>query len=108
MSATVVAAQRFRRDNPCPVCGGNAQLRQGRGERCFGFLSSDGRYAHCSREDYAGGLPLEEEAQTYAHRLGGGCKCGDKHGEFVSIQRPPVRKESKNGQPECNPLRRKV
>jgi hypothetical protein len=109
-SSIIHPSQRFSRDHPCPICGGHTQLRPGQGERCFGFVSTDGTYAHCSREEVAGDLPIEEEAQTYAHFLGGGCKCGHDHssGEYVSFQTPPVRKESKNGHPESNPLRRKV
>lgn len=51
-----------------------------RGVRCHGFLSSDGTYAHCSREEHAGGLNLEPDSQTYAHRLDGECRCGQVHG----------------------------
>lgn len=71
----------------------------GMGQRCWGFLSSDGTYAHCSREELANGL-AREEAGTYAHYLGdGSCKCGTAHTQTgnVSFQTPPVRKESKNG-----------
>ena len=78
-------------------------MPSGRGERCFGFLSSDGRYAHCSREEFAG--PLEREGSgTYAHYLGGGCKCGKDHvdgPEKLSIQAPVVGIES-NGRPPEN------
>lgn len=71
--------QRFTRGNPCPVCGGHEQLERGEGKRCTGYLSTDGKYVHCSREDKAGGLPLEEEAQTYAHLARGPCRCGVEH-----------------------------
>ena len=33
---------RFKRDRPCPVCGGHADLPQGEGRRCYGHLSDDG------------------------------------------------------------------
>ena len=75
---TVTATQRFTPDRPCPVCGGHERLPRGHSERCFGFHSADGRYAHCTREEHAGGLPLEASG-TYAHRLDGECRCGASH-----------------------------
>lgn len=53
-ASNVAAAQRFTRDRPCPICGGHGRLPRGQGRRCHGFPSSDGRYAHCSREERAG------------------------------------------------------
>lgn len=89
--------QRFSQEQPCPVCGGHGRLPRGQGQRCYGFLSTDGRYGHCSREEYAGPLPLETESDTYAHRLDGDCRCGRVHGPAqahrpigVSINRSPV------------------
>ena len=79
MSATVAAAQRFTTRHPCPVCGGGADMPAGRGVRCYGFLSSDGLYAHCTRDEHAHGLP-QENGGSYAHRLHGDCKCGQRHG----------------------------
>ena len=70
---------RFRRSSPCPVCGGCDEEPRGRGERCYGFLSEDGIYAHCTREDHAGGLRQNPQSQTYAHRLVGDCRCGTRH-----------------------------
>jgi hypothetical protein len=75
----VARAQRFTRGHPCPVCGGWDALPRGRGARCSGFASDDGLFAHCSREELAGGL-AEEASGTYAHRLAGPCKCGVDHG----------------------------
>jgi hypothetical protein len=71
---------RFRKSSPCPICRGYDDDQRGNGQRCFGFLSTDGLYAHCTREEYAGGLPQEDNAQTYAHKLEGDCKCGTRHG----------------------------
>ena len=76
---TVQPAQRFSRRHPCIICGGGADMPRGRGERCHGFVGNDGRFAHCSREDRAGGLD-PDSAGTYAHRLDGPCRCGDTHG----------------------------
>jgi len=70
------SVQRFRHTSPCPVCGGYDEAPRGHGQRCYGFLADDGRYAHCTREEYAAGLPLEPESPTYAHRLVGDCRCG--------------------------------
>ncbi len=58
--------------------------------RCFGFLSTDGEYAHCTREDLAGGLPQHAESQTYAHRLRGDCPCGTRHGGGAQAPAAPV------------------
>lgn len=55
-------------------------MQRGIGTRCMGFLSSDGKYAHCSREEYSGGLPTDSTGDAYAHRLNGTCKCGTTHG----------------------------
>lgn len=71
-------AQRFTKARRCPVCGGCEQDSRGQGKRCTGYLSTDGKYVHCSREEKAGGLPQEAEG-TYAHRLGE-CNCGTTHG----------------------------
>ena len=73
------ALQRFTARDPCPICQGHANLPTGHGQRCWGFLSNDGLYAHCTREEHAGGLPFHESSQTYAHRLVGDCKCGTRH-----------------------------
>jgi hypothetical protein len=83
MSATVTAAHRFTARNLCPVCGGHANLPARRGVRCYGFLSIDGRYARCTREEYAIGLP-QETCGSYAHRLDGPCRCGTTHGGSIT------------------------
>jgi hypothetical protein len=71
--------QRATKANPCPACGGHKDMPQGQDVRCWGYVSSDGEYAHCTREAYAGGLPRHEESDTYAHKLTGDCKCGVRH-----------------------------
>lgn len=80
MSTDVATIQRFSRTRPCPICGGWEGANRGDGRRCFGFLSRDGAWAHCTRQEHAGGLPSEPSSQTYAHRLSGPCKCGTTHG----------------------------
>jgi hypothetical protein len=73
MIPTVTASQRFTARNPCPICGGHNLLPSGRRIRCYGFLSSDGRYAHCTRAEHAGALDPLPGSDTYAHRLEGPC-----------------------------------
>ena len=71
--------QRFSREKPCPICGGSDSDPRGEGGRCFGFLSGDGMWVHCTREEHARGLSLNLNSQTYAHRLKGDCRCGVRH-----------------------------
>ncbi len=73
--------QRWRRDSPCPVCGGSQESPRGKGVRCSGYLSSDGAYIYCSREEHANGLPRHAGSACYAHRAAGPCRCGTSHGE---------------------------
>jgi hypothetical protein len=91
VTASVTAEQRFSARHPCPVCGRGSGLARGQAIRCYGFLSTDGRYAHCTREEYAGGLD-QEDGGTYAHRLDGPCRCGRTHGDP-----PPAGKVRQNG-----------
>ena len=76
---SVHSSQRFTRHQPCPICAGFDDAPRSKGVRCFGFLSDDGGYAHCSREEFAGGLRFSENSQTFAHKLEGDCKCGSRH-----------------------------
>ena len=71
--------QRFKSDRACPVCGGHPGLPQGEGRRCYGFISDDGFYAHCTREEHAGRLDRNGNSNTYAHLLEGDCRCGEVH-----------------------------
>jgi 5S rRNA maturation endonuclease (ribonuclease M5) len=79
----VAPAQRFKKDRRCPICDGCEDDPRGKGVRCSGFVSTDGDWAHCSREDHAGAIELEKNGTTYAHRLRGPCKCGKQHGDAV-------------------------
>lgn len=87
MLGQVQRTQRFSPDNPCPICGGHPRLPSGQGQRCHGYVSADGTWAHCSREEYAGHLPLEEQSDTYAHRLTGECRCGTPHDQYSHAAR---------------------
>lgn len=80
---------RFSRSHPCPVCGGGDDDRRGQGERCFGFLSSDKDWVHCSREDHAGRAQFEAKTATYLHRARGKCPCGEEHAPGEEAPRPP-------------------
>ena len=71
--------RRFPRQHPCPICGGDERDPRGQGRRCFGFLSGDGEWAHCTRAEYAGDLQVKQSSQTYPHRLHGACTCGVTH-----------------------------
>lgn len=51
---------RYTRDHRCPICGHHASDPNG---HCHGFLSDDGAYARCSRDD-GGGLALLDEKCT--------------------------------------------
>ena len=82
--------QRFRRDHPCPICGGHEGLPQGKGRRCYGFISEDGHYAHCTREEYGGNLNLNGNSNTHAHYLSGVCRCGQVHGIGPAQAQPPA------------------
>ena len=79
---SVDRSQRFTRKRPCPICGGSDDVPRGNGIRCFGFLSDDSKYAHCTREEKAGAISVIPESDTYAHRLNGSCECGVQHGQF--------------------------
>jgi hypothetical protein len=72
--------QRFTAERPCPICGGHDRSPRGAGERCYGFLSDDGEWARCTREELAGSAPLDERSRAYVHKLTGDCKCGAQHG----------------------------
>jgi hypothetical protein len=47
MSSGVSADRRFRKSQPCPICGGYDEVARGTGQRCYGFRSDDGQWAHC-------------------------------------------------------------
>lgn len=91
-STSIDPGQRFTTAHPCPVCGGGADLPQHQGVRCYGFLSSDGLYAHCTREEHAGALLPHDGGETYAHRLTE-CRCGVEHGG-LALARAPERKRN--------------
>src|SRR5258706_13562509 len=86
----VAPSERFtRRTQDCPVCQGNADHAHGQGTRCYGYVSDDGRYAFCTREDLAAAAP--RMGDTYRHWLGeGACRCGRTH-TTTSAPLPAIR-----------------
>jgi len=76
ISATI---ERFTVYNPCPICGGYDNLPRGKGIRCGGFLSGNGQYAYCMRDEHAGPLELYGNTNAYLHYLAGPCRCGIEH-----------------------------
>jgi putative DNA primase/helicase len=77
--------QKFTADNPCPVCSGYDLAPRGKGERCYGFGSEDGKYANCTRDEFAGSLQKNPNSNTYSHYMVGRCKCGTNHtGSFTA------------------------
>jgi putative DNA primase/helicase len=77
---SIAPERRFSPTRPCPICGGHDRMPRGNGERCYGFLSEDGRWAHCTRVEYAGGLEYNSNSSTYPHKVTGDCRCGVQHG----------------------------
>ena len=82
--------QRWSNAHPCPICGGYESMKQGTGQRCWGYESTDGEYIYCTRDEFAGGLSTHKGSDAYAHRAEGDCKCGSVHGHAsASIPIPP-------------------
>lgn len=75
----VPSSQKFKGDFRCPICGGTEDDSRGQGSRCFGYRSSDGKWAHCTREEHAGRSPQNLKSSTYPHLLKGPCPCGTEH-----------------------------
>ena len=83
----IKSGQRFSRRNPCPVCTGFDEAPRGKGVRCYGFLSADGEWCHCTREEHSGGLPINTDSETYAHRMSETCRCGVPHTNSNGVDR---------------------
>jgi putative DNA primase/helicase len=86
--------QRFTHGRCCPICHGSEDERRGDGERCYGFVSDDGQWTHCTREDHAGQATVRGGSGTYAHLLKGKCPCGTEH---APADPKPKRAKSKPG-----------
>lgn len=90
--ADIPPERRWSRGHPCPVCAGHPDMPQGRGTRCWGFLSGDREFFHCTREEYAGRIPASRSG-TYAHR-GADCLCGVSHLVPAGAAAPPARERT--------------
>jgi hypothetical protein len=105
VSDAVRRGQRFTEERPCPICKGWDRIPRGKGLRCSGYLGTDGRYAHCSREEFAGnGLELENGG-TYAHRMEGPCRCGATHGEAPTPVIPIDTRRDRDGGEQFRPVK---
>jgi hypothetical protein len=78
-SRGVAPEQRYSHGRVCPVCGGSDDGQRGAGERCYGFISSDGKWSHCTRDEHAGRALVKSASGTHAHLLKGACPCGVEH-----------------------------
>jgi Virulence-associated protein E len=87
----VTRAARFRKSSPCPICNGYDEAPRGTGQRCYGYLSDDGRFAHCVRDEHAGRLTKHPDSNTYAHTLVGNCACGVRHDPTTEASPRPQR-----------------
>jgi len=96
-AAGVRPEQRFSPSRPCPICGGHDQKRRGEGVRCYGFLSDNGEWAHCTRDEHAGGLERNPKSDAYPHKLAGDCKCGARHGLAGGAERNGRRRKGQRG-----------
>jgi len=90
----------FTQKFPCPICRGHRDMKRGHSQRCHGFLSSDGSFAHCSREELAGDLSHKRDpnSETWPHRLEGPCACGETHGERPRENPKPRQKDTRSPQ----------
>jgi len=86
----MTVVNRFTVSSPCPICQGHNRNPRGQGTRCYGFLSSDRKYANCTRSEFAGDLPQNHENDTYGHLLVGSCRCGESHGSPTWPERSNV------------------
>lgn len=80
VSDPVNSSQRTSKTRRCVICGGAASDVRGKNRRCYGYVSSDRKFAHCTREEHAGLMQPYGDGKTYAHRLNGKCDCGTTHG----------------------------
>jgi len=94
--------QRYTKGRVCPICGGSDHDPRGQGIRCCGFLSDDGEWARCSREEKAQSARFDEKSKCWVHKLKGDCQCGTQHGrEDPGIIRYPTRDD--RGTPKRKP-----
>lgn len=71
--------QRFTHGRACPICGKSDDGKRVPGERCWGFISGDGKWAHCTHDGHAGRAAVKSGTGAHAHLLKGHCPCGTEH-----------------------------
>jgi hypothetical protein len=101
--------QRHTRNSLCPICRGHVELPQGRGVRCAGFTLD--RVAFCTREEYAGSLPLDISTSpaAYKHYLFGQCGCGVQHGwNAIGVTSPVLRLHAGEQHPQRLPTLKSI
>lgn len=78
-TATSNGVARFTSSSPCPVCGGSDHDPRGQGRRCHGYVSTDGKFVFCARDEHAGKASHDAGANCYRHTRRGPCPCGVEH-----------------------------
>lgn len=95
-----MAALRFSRANPCPICAGHPGLPKGHGVRCWGRtveFADGGRVAFCTREEHASPGSTSRSGFGFPHPLDGRCSCGQVHENvFVPV---PIAKPANPANP---------
>ena len=86
----VSSTQRFTKESPCPICDGYDRVPRGQNTRCYGYLSADRKWAHCTRSEKAGKLQVNASSDTYAHKLSGTCGCGERHNQGTEDERSEI------------------
>jgi superfamily II DNA or RNA helicase len=74
--------QRYKRDHPCPVCGGWDTQPRHQGVVCWGYVLEDGNAAICMQV-----ATVREAAEGYVHFLDDECGCGIPHATPAHHQR---------------------
>lgn len=88
-AATISRAFRHTRAHPCTICGGYDQQPRGKGTRCHGFDSPDGRFCYCAQ--HAGNGRVPEKNGLFTHYLAGPCYCGETHAEAGRVAQIAIR-----------------
>jgi len=97
MMAAVQHDQRFVHGRTCPICQGCETDPRGKDRRCYGFISADGLYVHCTRA-ISSAVTYHTESSTYAHRRTGLCPCGVTHTPALfTLPRTPVSPPARQG-----------
>ena len=81
---SVSAEERHTKAHPCPVCGGHQGMPSGKGVRCAGYSSLDGKWCFCSRVDEGAHHVVESASpQLWAHLLKDDSQINGEAGGFT-------------------------